>query len=76
MMPAAGSKHLPQPRQSEASAGQPRQSKASAGQPQVPMEVGRNLLTLEPLRSLGPDALDTKAVPGIAKITLREIEIT
>src|SRR5438876_544254 len=45
-------------------------------QPQVPMEVGRNLLTLEPLRTLGPDALDTQAVPGIAKITLREIEIT
>jgi hypothetical protein len=45
-------------------------------QPQVPKAVGRDLLTLEPLRALGPDALDTQAVPGIAKITLREIEIT
>src|SRR5205814_2208031 len=45
-------------------------------QPQVPKVVGRNLVTLDPLRTLGPDALDTQALPGILKITLREIEIT
>src|SRR5947209_1155110 len=44
-------------------------------QPQVPVEVGRNLLTLDPLRALGPDALDTQRLPGFASITLREVEI-
>ncbi len=47
-----------------------------SAQSQVPGEVGRNLLDLEPLRSLGSDALDTTGFPAIIKIILREIEIT
>src|SRR5271169_6077660 len=36
---------------------------------------GSHLYTLDPLRSDGPDALDTRDVPGITKITLREIAV-
>ncbi len=32
-------------------------------------------LTLEPLRTDGPDALDAQGIAGIVKITLREIEV-
>ena len=35
---------------------------------------GNHLLTLEPLRSHGSDALDTDGLPGIRKVTLLEIE--
>jgi hypothetical protein len=45
-------------------------------QPQVPMQVGRMPVTLEPLRTLGPDALETQGIQVITKITLHEIEIT
>jgi hypothetical protein len=44
-------------------------------QSHVPGETGRNLLDLEPLRSLGPDALDTTGFPAIIAIILRELEI-
>ncbi len=37
--------------------------------------VQLQLLTLQPLRTDGPDALDAEGINGITKITLREIEV-
>jgi len=37
--------------------------------------VQLQLLTLQPLRTDGPDALDPEGINGITKITLREIEV-
>src|SRR3989442_1703994 len=45
-------------------------------QPQVPKAVGRNLLTLAPLRDYGPDALDTHGIPSLVKIRLIEVRIS
>ena len=45
-------------------------------QSQIPVETGGHTLTLEPLRTLGPDSLDTRGIELIAKITLREIQVT
>ena len=45
-------------------------------QPQVPKAVGRDLLTLEPLRSYGPDALDTHGIKTLVRIRLIQVRIT
>jgi hypothetical protein len=45
------------------------------GQPQAPAVTGRSPLTLEPLRSSGPDSLDAHGLSGITQIILCEIEL-
>src|ERR1043166_6876196 len=45
------------------------------GQPQAPEVTRRSHITLEPLRTLGPDSLDTEGLPGIVRIVLCVIEI-
>ena len=47
----------------------------SANEPEAGRGLTHNRLTLEPLRSDGPDALDGEGLEGISSITLVEIEV-